>query len=352
MKPLNERKLILFQSLMQLYLQEGRPVGSKHLAEVSRLGVSSATIRNALADLEKLGLLYSPHTSAGRVPTEAGLRFYVDTLLHLEGSEWQAGLGNLEISEQILHPLKQGQTQDEKLSRAAELISNLTGLAGVVMLPNKAEERLEHIEFVPLGGNRVLVVLLFNGQDIQNRVIDLSEAIPSNELQQVANFLNQHFSGFTLKEVKQKIVAQMSALQQQMNGAMQQMMQLTDQVLTEQLQLEESFVISGKTKLLNYQELADAEKLRALYQAFDEHATVLNLLERSLQAQGLQIFIGSECGSEVYADCSVVTTPYEVEGELLGVLGVVGPSRMPYQQVAQKVVVTAQALSKILSGGS
>ncbi|GAB6034112.1 heat-inducible transcriptional repressor HrcA [Galenea microaerophila] len=342
MKPLNERKLMLFQNLMTLYLAEGRPIGSSHLAEVANLGVSSATIRNAMADLEKMGLLYSPHTSAGRVPTEAGLRFFVDTMLHIPSQDQQLEAG-------IEQQLKSIESQDEALNRAANLISDLTGLAGVVMLPNKAEERLEHIEFVRLNENRVLVVLLFTGQDIQNRVIELEKPVSASQLQEISNYLNRHFAGFTLKEVQQQIVQQMQQIQQHLNHAMQQMMRVTERVLNDQLNLTEPYIISGKTKLLNYRELGDAERLKALFEAFQEHSAVLNLLDKSLQQKGLQIFIGRECGAEAYADCSVVTSPYEIEGELMGVIGVVGPTRMPYAQVAARVMVTANTLSKILS---
>ena len=342
MKPLNERKLMLFQNLMTLYLAEGRPIGSSHLAEVANLGVSSATIRNAMADLEKMGLLYSPHTSAGRVPTEAGLRFFVDTMLHIPTQDQQLEAG-------IEQQLKSIESQDEALNRAANLISNLTGLVGVVMLPNKAEERLEHIEFVRLNENRVLVVLLFTGQDIQNRVIELEKTVSASQLQEISNYLNRHFAGFTLKEMQQQIVQQMQQLQQHLNHAMQQMMRVTERVLNDQLNLTEPYIISGKTKLLNYRELGDAERLKTLFEAFQEHSAVLNLLDKSLQQKGLQIFIGRECGAEAYADCSVVTSPYEIEGELMGVIGVVGPTRMPYAQVAARVMVTANTLSKILS---
>jgi len=341
MKPLNERKLILFQNLMTLYLKEGRPVGSAHLTDA--LNLSSATIRNAMADLEKMGLLYSPHTSAGRVPTEQGLRFFVDTLLHIAPENC-----NAQLVEGVRQQLQPAQSQDEALSRAADVISNLTGLAGVVMLPNKAEERLKHIEFVPLNENRVLVVVLFNGQDIQNRMIELEKPASASQLQEISNYLNRHFAGFTLKEVQQQIVRQMKQLQQTLNQTMQQMMRVTEQVLSDQLNLAEPYIISGKTKLLNYQELADAEKLKALFEAFEEHSTVLNLLDKSLQQRGLQIFIGRECGADAYADCSVVTSPYEIESELMGVLGVVGPSRMPYEQVASRVMITAKTLTQIL----
>ncbi len=341
MKPLNERKLILFQNLMTLYLKEGRPVGSAHLTDA--LNLSSATIRNAMADLEKMGLLYSPHTSAGRVPTEQGLRFFVDTLLHIAPENY-----NAQLAEGVRQQLQPAQSQDEALSRAADVISNLTGLAGVVMLPNKAEERLKHIEFVPLNENRVLVVVLFNGQDIQNRMIELEKPASASQLQEISNYLNRHFAGFTLKEVQQQIVRQMKQLQQTLNQTMQQMMRVTEQVLSDQLNLAEPYIISGKTKLLNYQELADAEKLKALFEAFEEHSTVLNLLDKSLQQRGLQIFIGRECGADAYADCSVVTSPYEIESELMGVLGVVGPSRMPYEQVASRVMITAKTLTQIL----
>jgi heat-inducible transcriptional repressor len=344
---MNERKLILFQNLMQLYLKEGKPVGSSHLAEVSKLGVSSATIRNAMADLEKMGLLTSPHTSAGRIPTEQGLRFFVDTILHLESQPPFSP----QVAQAVSQRLSNAAGQDTTLAQAAEVLSGLSGLAGVVMLPDKAKERFKHIEFVPLNENRVLVVLVFNDRDIQNRVIELQTPISASELVQIANFLNQHYAGQTLVEVKQALQSEMVEMQQRMNEAMRQMMLATDSVLDAQLAQNQPLVMAGKTKLLNYQELADAEKLKSLFSAFEERASILALLDKSLQAKGLQIFIGSECGSEVYQDCSIVTSPYEVEGEVVGVLGVVGPARMPYEKVAAQVAVTANVVSQMLKQG-
>jgi heat-inducible transcriptional repressor len=338
---LNDRSQLLFKNLMGLYLNEGKPVGSTTLAKLPEVGLSSATVRNVLAELEALGLLQSPHTSAGRIPTDLGYRLFVDSLLTFKPLSSQ----NVEAIARQLSPTL---SQDQLLAHASKVLSGITGMTGMVMLPNKEREVLKHIDFVRLGSHRVLVVLVFNDQDVQNRIIELEKPVSSAELEQTSRFLNEHFVGKNLAQAKTMMKERLQALRQGMNQLMLSVIEATGSVLGEQLERKLPYLVSGKTNLLNYQELASSEKLRALYESFERHADILKLLDKSMQAKGVQIFIGRECGSEVYQDCSIVTTPYEVDGEILGVLGVIGPSRMPYEKVVPKVDVTAKIVSSLL----
>lgn len=337
----NERSQLLFKNLMALYLNDGKPVGSSVLAKMPGVEVSSATIRNVMADLERMGLVHSPHTSAGRVPTDHGFRVFVDSILTVQpiNQAWE---------QQVQAGFLQAHTQDELLGKASNILSGLTGMASLVMLPKKEQETLRHIDFVRLGDNRVLVVLVLNDQDVQNRLIELDEPATAEQLVTLANYLNRHFAGKSLSEVKALLVARMDELRQTMDQLMVSIVEATDQVLQNEMHTKMPYFVSGQTNLLNYQELADTEKLRALFQSFEEHSHMLKLFDKSMQAKGVQVFIGQECGNESYQNCSVITTPYELDGQTLGVLGVVGPSRMPYDKIVPKVDLTARILSSLL----
>ncbi|MGC9387012.1 MAG: heat-inducible transcriptional repressor HrcA [Hydrogenovibrio sp.] len=339
---LNERSQLLFKHLMALYLNEGKPVGSSLLAKMPDVGVSSATIRNVMADLEKMGLIHSPHTSAGRVPTDHGFRVFVDSILTVQPL-------NAHYQKQIQQGFDKAQTQQELLGSASQILSGLTGMASLVMLPNQEQEVLRHIDFVRLSDKRALVVLVLNDLDVQNRVIEFESAVSASHLEQAANYLNTHFSGRHLHEVKSLLVKRMDELRQTMDQLMVSIVEATDEAIGSKMQPKMPYFISGKTNLLNYDELADAEKLRALFQSFEEHSEMLALLNKSMQAKGVQVFIGRECGNEIYQNCSVITTPYERDGEVLGVLGVVGPSRMPYDKIVPHVDMTARILSSLLN---
>ncbi|MEA1990372.1 MAG: heat-inducible transcriptional repressor HrcA [Pseudomonadota bacterium] len=338
---LNDRSQLLFKNLMGLYLNDGKPVGSTTLAKLPDIGLSSATVRNVMADLEKIGLIHSPHTSAGRVPTDEGYRLFIDSMLTYQP-----------ISQQneatIRNELTVGLNQDDLLENASKVLSGITGMTSLILMPNKEQEILKHIDFIQLGANRVLVVLVFNDQDVQNRIIELDKAISADELQETANFLNEQCVGKNLADAKQYLVARMDNIRATTNEFMSSIVQATDHVLEEQLEQKIPFLVSGKTNLLNYQELASSDKLKALFNAFDQHSEMLSLLDKSMQAQGVQVFVGQECGNSIYQDCSIITTPYEVEGEVLGVLGVVGPSRMDYQKVVPRVDMTAKILGSLL----
>jgi len=342
MKNMNERSQQLFSKMMSLYLNDGKPVGSSVLAKMPDVVVSSATIRNVMSDLEKMGLIHSPHTSAGRVPTELGFRVFVDSILTYQPV-------NHGLQAEVELQLNQNQTQDELLGSASQVLSGLTGMASVVMMPNKEQEILKHIDFVPLSKNKVLVVLVLNDQDIQNRIIELDKAVSPSELVQVANYLNQHFSGLSLSKVKTLLVTRLDALRQQMDALMVAIVEATDQAIGEQIEIQQPYLISGQSNLFNYQELASSEKLKALFESFEQHTQLVKLMGKSIDAKGVQVFIGRECGSDLYQGCSVITTPYESEGVVLGVLGVIGPSRMPYDKIVPKIDMTAKIVSKLFN---
>jgi len=338
---LNDRSQLLFKNLMGLYLNEGKPVGSTTLAKLPEVGLSSATVRNVMADLEKLGLIHSPHTSAGRVPTDEGYRLFIDSMLTYQPLSTQN-----EAS--IRNELSLGLNQDDLLENASKVLSGITGMTSLVLMPNKEQEILKHIDFIQLGANRVLVVLVFNDQDVQNRIIELDKAISNDELQETANFLNEQCVGKNLADAKHFLMARMDAIRATTNDFMTSIVEATDSVLEEQMEQKMPFLVSGKTNLLNYQELASSDKLKALFNAFDQHNEMLSLLDKSMEAQGVQVFVGHECGNAIYQDCSIITTPYEVEGDVLGVLGVVGPSRMNYERVVPRVDMTAKILGSLL----
>lgn len=337
----NERSELLFKKLMSMYLNDGKPVGSTALAKLPEVGVSSATVRNVMADLERMGLIHSPHTSAGRIPTDLGFRVFVDTILTVQPL-------NESVQQNIQQGFQLAQTQDELIGSASSILSSLTGMASLVMLPNKEQEVLRHIDFVRLGEKRLLVVLVLNDNDVQNRIIELEEAVSESELLEVANYLNKHFVGHSLRDVKQKLVGQMDEIRLDMNQLMRTIMDAADRVIDSRTTTATPYFVSGKTNLLNYQELADTDKLKALFQSFEQHSDMLNLLDKSMQAKGVQVFIGTECGHEIYQNCSIVTTPYDVDGEVVGVLGVVGPSRMHYDHIVPRVDMTAKILSSLL----
>jgi len=338
---LNDRSQLLFKNLMGLYLNEGKPIGSTTLAKCPDIGLSSATVRNVMADLESMGLIHAPHTSAGRVPTDKGYRLFVDTILTYEPLSAQG-------EAQIRKELSPNLSQDTLMANTSNVLSGITGMASLVLMPNKEREVLKHIDFIALGDNRVLVVLVFNDQDVQNRIIELDKPTTACELVMIANYLNEQCSGKTLASAKKLLLERLETIRNSTNQFMHSVIEATDTVLSEQIDQKMPFLVSGQTNLLNYQELASADKLKSLFSAFEQHTEMLGVLDKSMEADGVQIYIGHECGNDIYHDCSIVTTPYEVEGEVLGVLGVVGPSRMNYEKVIPKVDLTAKILGSLL----
>ncbi|HEX3835373.1 MAG TPA: heat-inducible transcriptional repressor HrcA [Steroidobacteraceae bacterium] len=342
--PLNDRAQRLLRILVESYIRDGQPVGSRSLSRESGLNLSSATVRNVMADLEQLGFVASPHTSAGRVPTDKGYRFFVDTLLRVQPMDPDS------VSE-IRRQLDGGHDSKVLVATASQLLSSITQLAGVVTLPSAQQSSITHIEFVPLSENRVLAVLVLNNSEVQNRIIQLERSFQLEELRRAANFLNTHFVGRSPSEVRQEILRQMRETRERMNQIMLDAITMAQQLFNvgDPAQEKMDYVIAGETNLMGVGELSSVEKLKRLFEAFNERRDFLHLLDHSLKAQGVQIFIGHESGYQVLDDYSLVTAPYSLGDQVVGVLGVIGPMRMAYERVIPIVDVTAKLLGAALN---
>ena len=341
---LSERSLHLFKSLVEHFIQDGAPVGSRTLSKDTSLNLSPATIRNVMADLEDFGLLDSPHTSAGRVPTAKGYRLFVDSLLRVND------LNSIEV-EKIAKELDPGNDFKSLMQRTSSMLSDITQLAGVVMLPRTEQSKLQHIEFVVLSGNRVLVILVVNDREVQNRIINTSRTYSASELQEASNYLNDIFAGKDLTYVRANILDELEKTKEQLSQSMQtamEMAQLAFDYEKSKVNSDELF-FSGETNLMDIAELCEVDKLKKLFNTFNQKRDILHLLEQAISADGIQIFIGEESGHDVLDNCSVVTSPYEVDGKILGVLGVIGPTRMHYERVIPIVDITAKMLGSALN---
>lgn len=336
---INDRALTLLKTLVERYIQEGQPVGSRTLARDSAINLSPATIRNVMSDLEELGLVESPHTSAGRVPTSRGYRLFVDQLLSVKP-----------LRSNVVDKLKlqlDTANRERIIDSASSLLSEVTSLAGLVMLPRRGSVILRHIEFLPLSSNRVLVILVINNKEVQNRIIHTDRPYSADELHQVANYLNAEFGGRDLSSIRQRILNSMQQTRDDLRTLMQTAVEMADQIV--QSTQSDDYIIAGETNLMNYADMADMEKLRQLFEALNTKRNILHILDKSIHAEGMQIFIGEESGYSAFGGCSLVTTPYRVDDEVVGVLGVIGPTRMAYDRVIPVVDVTAKILSSLLS---
>ena len=343
---LNDRAQHLLRVLVESYIREGQPVGSRTLSRDSGLNLSAATVRNVMADLEEYGFVTSPHTSAGRVPTDKGYRFFVDTLLRHRRSE-----GVEEVIGELQRRLEHEHGRDPKalVAVASQVLSSITHLAGVVTIPRQPHQALSQIEFLPLSDNRVLAVMVVNGRDVQNRIVQLDRYYSAEELRRAANFLNQQFAGKELRTVREDLVSELKQTRERLNQLMVDAITVALQMLGEGDRGEPEYVIAGETNLMEFAELSNVDKLRRLFEAFTARRDILNLLDLSLKAEGVQIFIGQESGYQILDDCSLVTAPYALDNETVGVLGVIGPTRMAYERVIPIVDVTARLLGSALN---
>ncbi len=338
----NQRAQQVLKILVERYIQDGFPIGSKMLAEEYALGLSSATIRHILADLEEAGYLASPHTSAGRVPTPLGYRYFVNSLLTvkpLEGKEVQ----------QLKTKLDPDMAVPSLLRSASSLLSGLTQLTGIVALPRRNRIELSQVEFLALSGNRVLVILVLNNRDVENRIIYTDRPYTQAELQQAGNFLNTHYSGKDLLTTRTELIETIRADRNHMAQLLQAAMEVVNQVFVDDKEETKDYVMAGQNNLLHYTKDANLERLRTLFDVFTQKQEILNLLDQALEAEGVQIFIGKESGCEALDDCSIVTASYAMDGQLVGSLGVIGLTRMPYNRVISAVDVTAKLLSAALN---
>jgi heat-inducible transcriptional repressor len=334
---LTDRAQVLLKTLVERYIVEGQPMGSRALSKYSGLDLSPASIRNLMADLEEMGFIASPHTSAGRVPTARGYRFFVDTLLTLKP------LDREEIT-QLEDQLRLQNTQKLVVS-ASQLLSDLTHFAGVVMTPRRSSG-FRHIEFLKLAEKRVLLIIVTPEGDVQNRILITEKAYSPSELIEAANILNQHYTGMTFEEIRKRIHEELKQLTEDMTRLMTVALDAGSAAVSEPA---EAVVISGEGNLLDSLDLAsNMNNLRRLFELFERKTGLLQLLDTSNRAEGVQIFIGGESGVATLDECSVVTAPYTVEGEVVGTVGVIGPTRMAYERVIPIVDITARLLSSAL----
>ncbi|MBT5223740.1 MAG: heat-inducible transcriptional repressor HrcA [Gammaproteobacteria bacterium] len=340
---LNERSQQLLKTLVERYIHDGQPVGSRALSKDSDLHLSPATIRNVMADLEDLGLIHSPHTSAGRVPTVSGYRFFVDTLLSVKPLQEQE-LG-------LLHDGLTNQANEDVVGIASKLLSETSHMAGVVTLPRKDLVCLRHIEFLPLSNTRVLVIFVTNEQEVHNRIIHTAKKFSAAELQQAANYLTSLYSGHSLAAVREAVVKELRLDQQQVNQTMYDAVSMAQLAFTDETK-KDDYILSGETNLMGFSELSDMDRLKGLFDAFSQKRGIIHLLDKCLEADGVQIYIGEESGYQAFEHCSLVTSPYSINDEVVGVLGVIGPTRMAYEKIIPYVDVTAKLLGAALNAKS
>lgn len=336
---LDKRAQILLKTLVEHYISDGQPIGSRTLLQHSGLDVSPATIRNVMSDLEQLGFITSPHTSAGRIPTQKGYRLFVDSLLTVKPLENYA-----------FQQLKEGlnsPSQTALINSAADMLSQLTQFAGVVLTPKRKRIAFKHLEFLALSEKKLLVIIVTQDGNVQNRVIVTEKPYTAQELTQASNYFNANYQGFTLEEVQQKLHAELKQMQADMNKLMSAALEATQ---TDANPEKESVVIAGERNLLQVDDLStNVTSLRKLFEIFERRTSLMQLLDNSQRAEGIQIFIGGESGYLPLDECSMVTAPYEADGQVVGTLGVIGPTRMAYERVIPIVDVTAKLLSNALS---
>ena len=335
---LDPRARFLLKSLVERYIAEGQPVGSRVLAKQTGLELSPATIRNVMADLEELGYIASPHTSAGRIPTPKGYRFFVDTLMVT------AQLDPAEIER-----LESGVAADrpqQMVSAAAQIVSELTRFAGVVMTPRRFEPSFRHLEFLRLSDRRVLLIIVTPDGDVQNRILHPDRPYTQAQLIEATNFFNQHYAGQPFATVRSLLAEELKSLREDIVGLMTAAVEVGGAALDQ----GEVLVVTGERNLLDSGDLAsNMDRLRRLFDLFEQKTSLLHLLDASQKADGVQLYIGGESGIVPLDECSVVTAPYAVDGRVIGTLGVIGPTRMAYERVIPIVDLTAKLLSNALT---
>jgi len=337
---LSDRAQSLLKILVERYIADGQPVGSRALSRFSTLELSPATIRNVMADLEEMGFVASPHTSAGRVPTPKGYRFFVDTLLTVRPME--------EVERQQLEEQLLPDDPHRVVTAASQLLSDLTHFAGIVVAPRRRGAVLRHVEFFGLSERRVLLIIVASDGEVQNRVLVTDRAYSPSQLVEAANFINQHYAGLEFDQLRQRVRNELIDLHRDISGLMQAAIQTGSEALRQPA--GDGVVISGGRNLLEVDDLSgDMPRLRRLFDLFERKTQLLDILEQSERADGVKIFIGGESQLVPLDECSIVTAPYEVDGQVVGTVGVIGPTRMAYERVIPIVDVTAKLVSSALS---
>ena len=342
-KPLiiNDRAAILLKQLVSSYIDDGQPVGSRQLAQDAGLDISSATIRNVMSGLEKKGLVVAPHTSAGRIPTEQGLRFFVDSLLEVQPLEEK-------LIAKLQRQLDPDMEMNELVNHASQMVSEMTQMAGIVSVPKQTHSTLRHIEFLPLPEKRVLAIMVTNEKDVQNKVLHLDREYSANELQHVANFLNQQFAGQDIHQIRENLLSDLDRSRQDVDNIMKTAVEVAGKALSDDESGTPEFIVQGEKNLVRYNDNTNHEQLQHLFEIFDRKREMLGLFDRCVHDEGVKIFIGHDAGFEGFVDCSVITAPYSVKGKPIGVLGVIGPARMNYDHVIPVVDLAAKLLGDAL----
>jgi heat-inducible transcriptional repressor len=331
---LDDRSKLLLKALVERYIADGQPVGSRTLSKASGLELSPATIRNVMSDLEELGLIVSPHTSAGRIPTARGYRLFVDTMLTVQPGQYQS------------HSLAPDQPQ-KVISNAANLLSNLSQFVGVVIAPRRTSA-FRHIEFLRLSEKRLLVIIVSPDGDVQNRVIYTEVDYSPSQLTEAANFLNSNYMGLEIEQVRARLQGEVDSLRGEIASLMQAAVHASSEAISESQQDE--VIISGERNLLSVSDFSsDMGHLRRAFELFEQKAQLMRLLDVTGQAEGVRIFIGGESQVVPFEDLSIVSSPYEVDGKVVGTLGVIGPTRMAYDRMIQIVDITSKLVSNALS---
>lgn len=337
---LSERETLLMKSLVERYILDGQPVGSRTLSREHNL--SPATIRNVMSDLEELGLICSPHTSAGRIPTVQGYRFFVDSLMSAKPLDTSSVA---DLQEQL------GLQQDQSaiIAKASNALAEVTKMAGVVTLPFQHYVTLKHVEFLQLSPGRVLAIVVTNNDEVKNHVLEMGQDFSREQLAEMADYLNKELSGKTLPEIREALLGDINNARETADDLMANVVKMANQVFDGSADDDKDYLMTGQSNLMDFGDLTELDRLKQLFQAFEEKRGILSIFDRCMNTSGIQIFIGEESGYHALDDCSVVSAPYEVDGQVVGVLGVIGPTRMDYDRVIPIVDATARILGAALS---
>ena len=330
----------ILSAIVDKYIQEGIPIGSKSLSLADNIGLSPASIRNVMSDLEELGFIASPYTSSGRVPTSKGYRFFIDSLLKLQPVE----------ATELERIKKRVNLHDSNSRELAISVSNtlsaITKLAGIVTIPKQQVTRLKEIDFIQLSEKRILAIIVMNETEVENRILQMKRDYSKDELKQASNYLNTHYKGRSLSYIKKHLINELIQTKDSVNSLMSDLIDIADQVLD--FDESDEYIVAGQRRLMDFHELSDIKKLRQLFDAFKEKQQLLELLDKSMSTSGIQIFIGEESGYQMFDNCTLITSPYTTEDGAIGVLGVIGPTRIAYQKVIPIVDITAKLLGKSL----
>lgn len=337
---LSQRSRQILEAIVEDYIATAEPVGSSAVARRHSLPLSSATVRNVMASLEELGLLASPHTSAGRIPTDKGFRFYVDSLVGLRP------ITHTEKKEILKRCRETGGNLTDLLRETSRTLSSLSNYTGIVMAPRFTTSTFRHIEFVQLGSRRVLAILVTCGGAVQNRILETEQDFTADDLTRMSNYLNSALEGLSIREVREKILVEMQLEKNQYDQFLTKALSLSQQVLPDE---QDEVFISGQSRIFDQPEFNNVNKMREIFQAFEEKGRLVQLLGDCMKAKGVQIFIGSETPLKEIAGMSLITSTYMTEANTIGLVGVIGPTRMGYSSVIPIVDYTAQLVSRLLA---